>query len=322
MPPWRTCATATPARPASWRASTSTWPAGAARRTPWRARCAPSPRSTPARTGSSTCCAPAPCWPGPRPERLSAQIDTDLAGLLLLTHTPDAAERALALLRVGRGPRGPAGAVAAAGPGTPPARPAGRAAAQGADRGDGRADRLRAPGRPDGRRRAHQPADRQRAGGDGQGRRVAPLARLPQARHLARATNLVARRSAPRSERVPRLSAMPEGLQHTVRRMVGRDPHESRPGRHAAGAALRPDLRHRLRRRRRPAGPRARRGPRRRRASSASASRRSRSPGRGSTSPGSRRRTTPTTGSSGSPRWCRWSACSCWPSGCRRCSSR
>jgi len=32
-------------------------------------------------------------------ERLSAQIDTDLAGLLLLTHTPDAEERALALLR-------------------------------------------------------------------------------------------------------------------------------------------------------------------------------------------------------------------------------
>jgi DNA-binding NarL/FixJ family response regulator len=31
--------------------------------------------------------------------RLSAQIDTDLAGLLLLTHAPDAAERALALLR-------------------------------------------------------------------------------------------------------------------------------------------------------------------------------------------------------------------------------
>jgi ATP/maltotriose-dependent transcriptional regulator MalT len=32
-------------------------------------------------------------------ERLSAQIDTDLAGLLLLTHAPDAEERALALLR-------------------------------------------------------------------------------------------------------------------------------------------------------------------------------------------------------------------------------
>ncbi len=31
--------------------------------------------------------------------RLSAQIDTDLAGLLLLTHAPDAAERALTLLR-------------------------------------------------------------------------------------------------------------------------------------------------------------------------------------------------------------------------------
>jgi ATP/maltotriose-dependent transcriptional regulator MalT len=31
--------------------------------------------------------------------RLSAQIDTDLAGLLLLTHAPDAGERALALLR-------------------------------------------------------------------------------------------------------------------------------------------------------------------------------------------------------------------------------
>ena len=32
-------------------------------------------------------------------ERLSAQIDTDLAGLLLLTHTPDAQDRALSLLR-------------------------------------------------------------------------------------------------------------------------------------------------------------------------------------------------------------------------------
>lgn len=32
-------------------------------------------------------------------ERLAAQIDTDLAGLLLLTHTPDAEEQALVLLR-------------------------------------------------------------------------------------------------------------------------------------------------------------------------------------------------------------------------------
>ena len=36
---------------------------------------------------------------GTAAERLSAQIDTDLAGLLLLTHAPDAQERALALLR-------------------------------------------------------------------------------------------------------------------------------------------------------------------------------------------------------------------------------
>jgi ATP/maltotriose-dependent transcriptional regulator MalT len=36
---------------------------------------------------------------GTEAERLSAQIDTDLAGLLLLTHAPDAEERALALLR-------------------------------------------------------------------------------------------------------------------------------------------------------------------------------------------------------------------------------
>jgi ATP/maltotriose-dependent transcriptional regulator MalT len=36
---------------------------------------------------------------GTKAERLAAQIDTDLAGLLLLTHTPDAEERALSLLR-------------------------------------------------------------------------------------------------------------------------------------------------------------------------------------------------------------------------------
>ena len=36
---------------------------------------------------------------GSMAERLSAQIDTDLAGLLLLTHAPDAEERALGLLR-------------------------------------------------------------------------------------------------------------------------------------------------------------------------------------------------------------------------------
>ena len=36
---------------------------------------------------------------GNRADRLAAQIDTDLAGLLLLTHAPDASERALALLR-------------------------------------------------------------------------------------------------------------------------------------------------------------------------------------------------------------------------------
>jgi len=36
---------------------------------------------------------------GTTAERLSAQIDTDLAGLLLLTHAPDAEERALGLLR-------------------------------------------------------------------------------------------------------------------------------------------------------------------------------------------------------------------------------
>jgi ATP/maltotriose-dependent transcriptional regulator MalT len=36
---------------------------------------------------------------GTTAERLSAQIDTDLAGLLLLTHAPDAEDRALTLLR-------------------------------------------------------------------------------------------------------------------------------------------------------------------------------------------------------------------------------
>lgn len=36
---------------------------------------------------------------GNRADRLAAQIDTDLAGLLLLTHAPDAEQRALALLR-------------------------------------------------------------------------------------------------------------------------------------------------------------------------------------------------------------------------------
>ena len=36
---------------------------------------------------------------GHRADRLAAQIDTDLAGLLLLSHSPDAEERALSLLR-------------------------------------------------------------------------------------------------------------------------------------------------------------------------------------------------------------------------------
>ena len=93
-------------------------------------------------------------------------------------------------------------------------------------------------------------------------------------------------------------------------------PARARPRRDAAGAAVRPDVRDRVRHRRRRAGPPPRRRPRAARGSSASASRRSRCRGPGSTSRGSPRRTTPTTGSTGSPRWCRWSACSCWRSAC------
>ena len=121
---------------------------------------------------------------GSAAERLSAQIDTDLAGLLLLTHAADAEERALALLRSAEDHAGRQELWPLQGRVRRLLDRLGEPAPQGADRGDGRTHRLRAAGRPDGRRRAHQPADRQRAGGDGQGGRVAPLARLPQARHL------------------------------------------------------------------------------------------------------------------------------------------
>ena len=60
-------------------------------------------------------------------------------------------------------------------------------------------------------------------------------------------------------------------------------------------------------------------GPRR---SSGSRSPCSRSAWRGSTTRGSPRLTTTTTSSSASRPWCRCSACSCWRSACRRCSTR
>ncbi len=90
----------------------------------WRSRCAPWPRPSPATAGALLREARA-VLDGVRADRLAAQIDTDLAGLLLLTprrrhrRGPGAAARR-------RGVRRPPGAVAAAGPGTPAARPAGR----------------------------------------------------------------------------------------------------------------------------------------------------------------------------------------------------
>ena len=81
----------------------------------------------------------------------------------------------------GRGLRRAPGAVAAAGPGTPAARPPGRGAAADRQRGDGLADRGRAPGGGARRRGPDQPADRRAAPGERQGGRVAPLERLPQA---------------------------------------------------------------------------------------------------------------------------------------------
>ena len=94
-----TCATATPAQRVSWPASTSTWRVGVGRRTPWQARCAPWPRWTPGRTAIQHLLRARAVLAGTAAGRLSAQIDTDLAGLLLLTRAPDAEERALALLR-------------------------------------------------------------------------------------------------------------------------------------------------------------------------------------------------------------------------------
>ena len=104
--------------------------------------------------------------------------------------------------------------------------------------------------------------------------------------------------------------------------MIGRDPHEREPRRDAARAALRPDLRDRVRHGRADelahllAEDHVGDGIVGFGFATFAVS------GRGSTSRGSPRRTTPTTGSTGSPRWCRWSACSSSRSACRPCSSR
>ena len=62
-------------------------------------RCAPWPRSTPAPDRIQHLLRARAVLAGTQAERLAAQIDTDLAGLLLLTQAPDAQERALTLLR-------------------------------------------------------------------------------------------------------------------------------------------------------------------------------------------------------------------------------
>lgn len=115
--------------------------------------------------------------------RLAAQVATDLAGVLLLSGGNDAETEAVGLLR-------------------PAEEYAGREQLyplQGRIRR--LLDRLGEPARPvlaealavltasearvatPRRRRAHEPRDRALAAGHGQGRRVAPVARLPQARH-------------------------------------------------------------------------------------------------------------------------------------------
>ena len=107
----------------------------AVRRSP--SRSAPSPRPSPA-TGAWRCSGEARATlDGVPADRLLAQIDTDLAGALVLSQGGDTAE-ALAMLRAARGLRRAPGAVAAAGPGTPAARPPGRGAAADRQRGDGR----------------------------------------------------------------------------------------------------------------------------------------------------------------------------------------
>ena len=238
------CATATPGRPASWPASTSSWPARPGRRTPWPGRCAPWPPSTPAPTGSSTCSAPGPCWPGPWPTRLVGP-DRHRPGRAAAAHPRPGRRGASARpAALGRGPRRPR-------------RSCGRCRAGSAGCSTGSAS-SRARCRPrrmaaltvSERRVARMAADgltnrqiAERARGHGQGRRVAPLARLPQARHLL-AGQPGRRRSARRSDALddPRLSACRSDCS-TPSADGGPRPARGRPRRDAARAALRPDLR-------------------------------------------------------------------------------
>ena len=115
--------------------------------------------------------------------RLAAQIETDLAGQLLLTGGPSGQDEALALLRGAEEYAGREELWPLQGRVRRLLDRLGEPARAGAGRGARHADRVGAADRPARRRRPDQPRDRRPAGGHGQGRRVAPLARLPQARH-------------------------------------------------------------------------------------------------------------------------------------------
>ena len=151
---------------AARRASTTTLPCAAGARTPSRSRCAPW-RTVDAATGAVAAAArgAAPPSTGVRADRLAAQIETDLAGLLLLAQAGRRRpRRSRCCARRGRTPA--RGAVAAAGPGPPAARAAGRGPPHPVvSETHGVADRGRARVARAGRRRPDQPADRRPARG-------------------------------------------------------------------------------------------------------------------------------------------------------------
>ena len=201
------------------------------RRTPSRSRCAPWPPTdaggpargaAPRRRGRrSTAC---------RADRLLAQIDTDLAGAAGARRRRGDAAEALALLRGAEAYAGRQELWPLQGRVRRLLDRLGEAPRPDRQRGAGLADRGRAAGRGARRRRAHQPADRRAARGDRQGGRVAPLARLPQARRSARA-----RRSRRRSAPPPDLRSLDSAPWPSAPRtpslpMGGRDPARGAAG--------------------------------------------------------------------------------------------
>ena len=157
-------------------------------------------------------------------DRLLAQIDTDLAGALVLSQRADTTE-ALAMLRAAERYAGRQELWPLQGRVRRLLDHLGEAPQQIDSEAMAVTDRGRTAGGGARRRGADQPADRRAPPGERQGGRVAPLERLPEAGDpLAQGAHALDRRLPP--EFLPTLGAMAERTTHSVLPMGGRDPHE------------------------------------------------------------------------------------------------